>query len=269
MLNASWFRVLTFFGVWAIFWLPLALLVSRFTDWQPGEPLTPKQKLIFLASLYLLVPFAIGWKLKAESLTLASLGIATVPNAIWYTTLGLSLSLASLITVFSLETAFGLIDWHWQNAERLLSLSLPVLILSLLISFVEEAVFRGYTFTTLSSDCSFLLATLVSSLIFALLHLIWERTQTLPQIPGLWLMGIVLVVARVVGENTIYLPLGLHAGWIWGLTCIDSAQLLTYQHKNHWISGINQQPLAGVAGIVCLILTYFAISSLCKIKYFA
>lgn len=266
MSNASWFKVLTFFGVWAVIWLPIALVVFRFTDWQPNEPLTPRQKLVFLASLYLLVPFVIGWKLKVESLSLAAIGIVIMPDAVWYTMLGLCLSLGSLIVVFGLESALDLIDWRWQNIKRLLPLSLPILVLSLLISFIEESVFRGYILITLLSDNSLWIAAIISSLIFALLHLIWERTQTLPQIPGLWLMGTVLVVARILGDNTIYLPLGLHAGWIWGLTCIDSAELIVYKHKSHWITGINQQPLAGVAGISCLVVTYMAISSILQSK---
>jgi uncharacterized protein len=264
MLNASWFKVLTFFGVWTAIWLPIALLISQFIDWQPSEPLTPKQKLIFLASLYLLVPIVIEWKLKAESLSFASLGIAIISNAIWYTILGLCLGFGSIIITFGLESALDLVDWRWQNIKGLLPLFLPILILSLLISLIEELVFRGYIFITLLSDNSLWIAAVISSLIFALLHLVWERTQTLPQIPGLWLMGIVLVVARILGGNTIYLPLGLHAGWIWGLTCIDSVELIAYKHKNHWLTGINQQPLAGVAGIFCLMFTCLAISSIAQ-----
>ncbi|MBE9048301.1 CPBP family intramembrane metalloprotease [Pleurocapsales cyanobacterium LEGE 10410] len=124
---------------------------------------------------------------------------------------------------------------------------------------VEELVFRGYVFSTLLSDNSYWLAATMSSLIFALLHLIWERKATFPQIPGLWLMGMVLVMARLVNNNNIYLALGLHAGWIWGLTCIDSAKLITYKQQNHWLTGINQQPLAGVAGIFCLTITGLAL----------
>ena len=161
---------------------------------------------------------------------------------------------------FSLESLFNLVSWHWQNIKNLLPLILPILILSLLISLVEELVFRGYVFSILSSDRSYWLAATMSSLIFALLHLIWERKETFPQIPGLWLMGMVLVMARLVNsDNSIYLALGLHAGWIWGLTCIDSAKLITYSHKNHWLTGINQQPLAGVAGIFCLTITGLAL----------
>jgi uncharacterized protein len=120
---------------------------------------------------------------------------------------------------------------------------------------VEEVIFRGYIFITLLADNSFWLAAIASSMIFAGLHLIWERKQTLPQLPGLWLMGMVLVAARILTNDTLYLAIGLHGGWIWGLTCIDSANLLTYKYPNHWFTGLNQQPLAGMAGILCLILT--------------
>lgn len=255
MLDASWFKVFTFFGVWAAIWLPIALLVSRFIDWQPNKIMTPQQKLVLLASLYILIPILIGWKMKAESWSFVALGLSPLSKTTGYILLGLTLSLAGLIIVFGLETAFNFISWHQQNIARLIPLFFPILGLSLLISLVEETVFRGYVFSTLLIDHSYWIAATISSTIFALVHLIWERKQTLPQIPGLWLMGMVLVGARVLGDGTIYFALGLHAGWIWGLTCIDSAGLVTYNYQNHWLTGINQQPLAGIAGIFCLAIT--------------
>lgn len=255
MFDPSWFRVFTFFGVWAVIWLPIALVVSRLIDWQPNQILTDKQKLILLASLYILTPLIMGWKIKVENLSLDNIGLSLQPNILVSIILGLILSLASLIIVFTLESIFDLVSWHWQNLKYLLPLFVPILGLSLIISLVEELVFRGYTFNTLLINHSYWFAATISSMLFALLHLIWERKKTLPQIPGLYLMGIVLVGARLVDNNSLYFATGLHAGWIWGLTCIDSANLLTYNHKSHWFTGINQQPLAGVGGLFCLTLT--------------
>ncbi|MEN9518773.1 MAG: hypothetical protein RLZZ381_1361 [Cyanobacteriota bacterium] len=254
-MSASWFKVFGLLGVWSIIWLPIALLVSRLINWQPREPLEPKQKLILLASLYILVPGIIIWKVKTEFLTFADLGLSLNPSDLRYVLLGLGASLASLILVFSLESASNLIIWRWQNLRQIKSLLLPILSLSLLISLVEELIFRGYIFITLLADNSFWLAAIASSAIFAALHLIWERKQTWPQLPGLWLMGMVLVAARVFTNDTICLAVGLHAGWIWGLTCLDSADLLTYEHQDHWFTGMKQQPLAGMAGIMCLGMT--------------
>lgn len=254
-MSPSWFKVIGFLGVWTIIWLPIALMLSRLIDWQPKEPLTPKQKLILLASLYLLAPGIIIWKVKTEFLTFADLGLSLTSSNLWDVLLGLGASLVSLILVFALESLGNLVTWRWQNLRQIPNLLLPILSLSLLISLVEELIFRGYIFITLLTDNSFWLAAIASSLIFAALHLVWERKQTLPQLPGLWLMGMVLVAARVLTNDTIYLPIGLHAGWIWGLTCLDSADLLTYQHSDHWFTGIKQQPLAGIAGILCLGVT--------------
>jgi len=254
MLSVSWFKILTFFGVWAAIWLPIAVVVSRFIDWQPNEPLTPKKKLILLASLYIIIPGIVTWKINVESLSWAKIGFSTMSPILWHLLWGLILSLGSLIIVFSVESIFKLIDWRWQNRSQILPLLLPIFCLSLLISLIEELVFRGYVFSTLLVDNPLWIAALTSSFIFAVLHLIWERNQTFPQIPGLCLMGIVLVAARIIGDGSLYLAVGLHAGWIWGLTCIDSAELITYQYQSHWFTGVNQQPLAGVAGILCLAL---------------
>ena len=255
MLSASWFKVFTFLGIWAAIWLPIALVILRFIDWQPSEPLIPKQKLILLASLYIIVPGIVKWKINVESLSWAKLGLYPISHILWYLLCGLLLSLGSLIIVFSLESIFNLINWQWQNLKQILPLTAPIFLLSLLISLIEELVFRGYILSTLLVDNSLLIAALASSLIFAFLHLIWERNQTIPQIPGLWLMGMVLVAARIVGDDSLYLAIGLHTGWVWGLTCIDSAELVTYKHQSHWFTGINQQPLAGMAGILCLAIT--------------
>ncbi len=262
MLSTSWFKVFTFLGVWAAVWLPIALLVLRFIDWQPREPLIPKQKLILLASLYIIVPGIVKWKINIESLSWVELGLYPISHILWYLLWGLILSLGSLIIVFSVESIFNLVNWQWQNLKQIIPLTIPIFCLSLLISLIEELVFRGYVLSTLLVDNSLLIAALASSLIFAFLHLIWERSQTMPQIPGLWIMGIVLVAARIVGDQSLYLAVGLHTGWIWGLTCIDSAELVTYKHQSHWFTGINQQPLAGVAGILCLVLTSLTIFGL-------
>jgi uncharacterized protein len=255
MFNTSWIKIFTFFGVWAIIWLPIAFVLSRFIDWQPNQALVPKQKLILLGSLYALTPVIISWKIKVENLSLADFGLSLNPNILLTIILGLVLGITSLMIIFCLESLLGLVNWHGQNIQQLKLSILPILGLSLFISLVEELVFRGYTFTILLTNYSSWLAAIISSIIFALLHLIWERKTTLPQIPGLWLMGIILVGARLVNQDSIYLALGLHAGWIWGLTCVDSSQLVSYNYQNNWFTGINCQPLAGVAGLSCLAFT--------------
>ena len=254
MFDTSWLKVSTFFGVWTVVWLPIAVVISRLISWQPDKTLTPKQKLILLGSLYLLSPIVLNWQIGATNLSLESLGWSFQPHIFIPIISGLFLSLISLIIIFGLESWLNLIDWHWFEYPKLISSLIPILVLSLFISAIEELIFRGYVFQVFAEDYPNLCAAAISSLIFALLHLIWERKETIPQVPGLWLMGMVLVGARIVDSNNLNLAIGLHAGWIWGLTCIDSANLLTYKQENSWITGLNRQPLAGIAGILCLLL---------------
>jgi membrane protease YdiL (CAAX protease family) len=103
----------------------------------------------------------------------------------------------------------------------------------------------------------------ISSLIFALLHLLWERQQTLPQLPGLFLMGMVLVWARAIDHGSLGLAWGLHSGWVWGLALLDSAELMSYSDSGLvWVKGIYNQPLAGLAGILCLLGTAWGLNLL-------
>ena len=93
-------------------------------------------------------------------------------------------------------------------------------------------------------------------MIFAVLHLVWEQTETLPQLPGLWLMGMVLVLARLADGHNLGIAWGLHAGWVWAIATIDTAGLITYTDKvSAWVTGINKKPLAGLTGIMCVSAT--------------
>ncbi len=256
MFSTSCFQIIAFLGLWAVIWLPFAILVARLIGWQPTQPLTVKKKLILLASLYILAPVIIWWKTRSGSISLNDLGLnwqlSTLTSVGW----GLIISLVGLATVFSLESLFNLVIWHWHKSRLLWSSIVPISILSLGISFIEELVFRGYVINILKADYSYWIAATISSVIFALLHLIWERKTTIPQLPGLWLMGMVLAGARSIDNGNLGLAWGLHSGWILGLSCIDSAQLITYNEKaQSWIIGIYQQPLAGIAGIFCMLAT--------------
>lgn len=259
MFDTSWLKIVTFLGVWAVIWLPIAAIVSRSINWRPGHRLTPRQKLILLSSLYFLSPIVLTWKIRVENVSWVSLGLTLDPPIFGSILLGLTFSVVGLIIIYLVQLSLNLVNWHQENIQQLFSLLLPILILSFLITTVEETIFRGYVFTTLRQDYSLWWAATISSIIFASLHLVWETKETLPQIPGLWLMGMILVGARIIDRDSIGLALGLHTGWIWGAICVDSASLITYQQQNSWLTGINQQPLAGMIGISGLIATGLAL----------
>ncbi|AFY79619.1 MAG: CPBP family intramembrane metalloprotease [Hydrococcus sp. C42_A2020_068] len=264
----SLLKIGVFFLIWAIAWLPIAIPIAWRFNWHPTKPLRQALKLALLAPLYAIAPLIVWGAATIEKSSFADYGLTWQPKFFLSTVAGLSLGIGGLIVVFTVERSLGWLQWQTENLPRLRSVIFPLLALALWISITEELIFRGFLLDELQQSYKIAVAAIVSSTIFALLHLIWERAQTIPQLPGLWLMGTILVGARLVDDGSLGLACGLHAGWIWGLSSLDSAQLLFYTGKGSpWITGIGGQPIAGIAGILCLFGTG-AILSVGFLKFF-
>lgn len=252
----SLLQVMAFFLAWAGCWLPIAIGCAIALDWRPHKPLTTEQKLPLLASLYLIVPFVME---RASSLLGASFADYGFTWNFWMLRslgVGFGLGVLSLMVCFGIQTALGWVTWHSINGRRLASVLLPTLLLAFWIGGTEELVFRGFLVTQLQQDYAVGVVAAISSLIFALLHLIWERRETIPQLPGLWLMGVLLVLARWVDGGSLGLAWGLHTGWIWAIASLDSLQIISYPGiGSEWVTGKNGKPLAGAAGVFCLVAT--------------
>ena len=249
----SLLQVMAFFVAWAGCWLPVAIVCAIALDWRPPKPLAAEQKLPLLASLYLIAPLVLGLLDWVAGSSFSDYGFAWNLRSLG---VGFGLGVLSLSVLFGLQTVLGWVTWQPIDGRRLVSVLLPTLLLSLWIGGTEELVFRGFVLTQLEQDYPLEVAAAISSLIFALLHLIWERQETIPQLPGLWLMGIVLVLARWVDGGSLGLAWGLHTGWVWAIASLDSVQMINYTDiTSKWVTGKNGKPLAGAAGILCLMAT--------------
>ncbi|MEM9215800.1 MAG: CPBP family intramembrane glutamic endopeptidase [Cyanobacteria bacterium P01_F01_bin.150] len=147
-----------------------------------------------------------------------------------------------------------------SNNESLLSavtMLIPsFLILGLIVGGVEELVFRGFLTGRLCEVWPVWISGAISSAVFALLHLVWEGKDNIPQLPGLWTMGMVLTLAWWIDDGAIALAWGLHTGWVWSMATIDALELVTYTHTvPAWVTGIDNKPLAGIMGVSSLVLT--------------
>lgn len=249
-------RVLAFFLAWIGCWLPIAIPLAIGLHWHPLKPLEAAQKLPLLASLYLIAPLlllAIAW---VEGFSFSDYGLAWNPKFIISLGLGLALGAIGIVSLFAILSGLGWVNWCFSPETKLLPTALTTLLIGSWVSVTEELIFRGFLVNELQQDYPLWIAAIISSLIFAVLHLVWERKETLPQLPGLWLMGLVLVWARFVDSGSLGLACGLHAGWIWGIATIDTAKLVKYTGKGTtWIVGLAEKPLAGASGIICLLAT--------------
>jgi uncharacterized protein len=261
-------KIIVFFSTWVVLWLPIAIVLAIVLKWHPPQPLGNK-KLPLLASLYLIVPLILWATSWIENTSFYNWGWYWQPVVLMSLLRGLGLGTIGLVILFGLQLTAGWLalqigEFSTETGEKknnFLTLifnpaSLLTLLLAMWISATEELIFRGCLQNLLQQDYSILTSGAIASLIFAIAHLIWAAKETIPQLPGLWLMGAVLTLARIADNGSLGLAIGLHAGWIWGITTVDTEGIINPTGRiPEWITGIREKPLAGVAGILLLLVT--------------
>ena len=280
-------QVFIFSLFWPIIWLPLCILLTLALKCNPLQPLSPLQKLPFVLSLYAIAPLVLAGILYFFDLSWSAIGVSVGNILSGSFFLGLTISVLSIAGLFSLFFIMGWVkvpSLHGATVSSEHELGavsspvtpstssakphpgwlIPVLLgLGIIIGGVEELIFRGFLTGRLAESFPLWWAGAIASLIFALLHLVWEGTENVPQLPGLWVMGIVLTVAWWLDHQAIALAWGLHAGWVWSVATIDSLELVQYTNTvPDWVTGIDNKPLAGIMGIGALALTGVGIALL-------
>ncbi|KAM3101905.1 CPBP family intramembrane glutamic endopeptidase [Phormidesmis sp. 146-12] len=251
-----WVRVGVFFVGWLLVWLPIAIPLAVFLKWHPFKPLDVRQKLSLVASLYLLAPIVLWGVAWIQNIPFSSYGLIWNRQTLSSLGVGLGLGAIGLILLFTLQTVLGWLEWRTEPGTKLAAVLLPTLLLGLLVGGIEELVFRGFLFNQLLAEFDFWTAVIASSLIFALLHLVWEGKENIPQLPGLSLMGVVLCLALGANSGSLGLAWGLHAGWVWTIATLDSAQLIHLKKDaSEWLTGPAGRPLEGVMGLLFLLAT--------------
>ena len=166
---------------------------------------------------------------------------------------GLGIGLTTVLSLFNLE---GLLGWLYWQQEIQVKIVLEGLLVAIATGFAEELLFRGWLLDELQRDYA-KAAIWVNASIFACLHFIKplsEMLRTAPQFPGLLLLGLTLVLAKRRCQNRLGLSIGIHGGLIWGYYIINVGQLIKYSGQvPDWVTGVNQNPLAGLVGIGFLI----------------
>ncbi|MCK9620904.1 MAG: CPBP family intramembrane metalloprotease [Methylobacter sp.] len=158
--------------------------------------------------------------------------------------LGFGLGFATLMPVFIAEYALGIhiIDQtqHW-TAGLLAEKALISLLLALLISMIEEPIFRGILFAGLKKNLPVIAAIIISSAYYAALHFLDSKTeiplqqadlfsgftllgeafanlmnpQILSTFLALLMVGIFLGVLRTNIKQSLGLCIGCHTCWVW------------------------------------------------------
>lgn len=173
----------------------------------------------------------------------------------------LGIGLLFTLSLFGLEGKLGWLLWKQPDV------SFPRVILegfvsALGIGFAEELLFRGWLLDELERDYSPRIALWANAIIFALLHFfrpLPEMLRNLPTFPALLLLGLTMVWAKRGSQGRLGLPVGLHAGLVWGYYIIDVGRLVQYSgNVPDWITGVDGNPLVGVMGLMFLSVLAFS-----------
>jgi uncharacterized protein len=258
-------RIVAFVLVLLLVWTPVALPIY----WLVKDSNTAS--ILTLVTLYGAFIFLVRWWGR---------WVYHEPNLLWRYGLecsrrmGLELLTGLAIGVFSVAALFitqGVFGWVlWQSPSiAVLRIVLEGLLVALGFGFAEELLFRGWLLDELQRDYRLSIALVVNATIFALVH------GLKPQFPALFLLAVTLILAKRSHTNTdsdvrfdeqglryqaltrprgrLGLPMGLHAGLVWGYYIVNVGQLVKYAPQvPEWLTGFDRNPLAGAVGILFL-----------------
>lgn len=253
-------------------------------------PVAPQHKLPLLLPLYLLAPAAVEVHRRLTASTWSAYGIAWDWPFARAAAAGFGVAAGGVALLVALQVGLG---WRrWQPTGQVLTpkgagfsptgqakgsiddqlisapspgvVLLAVLPLALFVGWIEELVFRGVLVNGLVQALPVGLTAIREAipvgiavcLIFAVSHLLWDGPAGAPQLPGLAIMGAVLLLARWAADGSLGLAWGLHAGWVFAIAAIDALALLKPGKDGPvWLVGLPDQPLTGVLPLGLLVLT--------------
>lgn len=234
-----------------LLWLPFALPMYRFI---PDQNLAGILALLVLYSEFIWLVGVWGRRVYRQPQLLWQYGLEFSPRIGLELLCGLGTGLLSILLLFGIEGALGWLVWNVPTMP-LLRVFLEGLLVAISIGLAEELFFRGWLLDELQRDYVPSVSLWGSAIVFAAVHL---RLMTFP---ALVLLGVALVWAkRAFSElhigrrrERLGLPIGLHAGLVWGYYLINVGQLVTYTNRvPTWVTGWEQNPLAGLMGLILL-----------------
>lgn len=214
-LRAGW-RILFFFALYFSVVFLLAILAILALGFAP--PATDSRSLLLTG---LLSGSAVGVATYAARRTVdrksvESLGVQ--PARMWPDLLaGFGIAGLMMLLVFLWMSAAGWLAFEgyiWQKAPfaRWALDSANMILLFLLVGVTEELQFRGYIQQNIEEGWSTVGAVVITSILFALLHIANPNAFALAPMVGITLAGLFFSFAYL-RTRTLWLAIGLHIGW--------------------------------------------------------
>jgi membrane protease YdiL (CAAX protease family) len=239
-------------------WLPLAIPIYLVIS-DPNLVSIITMGLLFINFLFLVKNW--GKYIDRDQYIFATYGLKLNRINLIYLIQGLSIGLIFVISLFTAEQLLELIQINPQPSPLIGKIIFEGLLTGIGVGIAEEIFFRGWLLHELEKDYSPKISLSINALIFAILHFIKplpEIIRTFPQFPGLLILGIILINAKRKHRNLLGIAIGLHSGLVWGYYIFNVGQLIQYYETiSPLITGVDNNPLAGVMGILFLLILWW------------
>lgn len=234
--------------------------IFQFADWRFASPV------ITLVAALAATLFC-AWALERVSVfdyrpVLDFIGLPAHRRAWKLLLLGIGITLLLQALLLAMELLFG--GARMQSGHVTLAHTLSLLLYGfasfILVGFAEEVLVRGYAFRVLQKQGSDVLALLVTSGIFSIMHALNPGIGWIG-FANIFLAGIWLGVARIV-TGSLWLSVGMHIGWnfflgpVFGFPVsgiIERSMFVTTPGDVEWISGGAFGPEGGILVTLLLI----------------
>lgn len=252
-------RIILFFGTLLILWGPFAIFIYWLGYLLRQYNAASILALIFLYVCFVLLAWAWGWVVHRWQKPLKTYGLILCDRFFKDLAMALLSGVGLVVLLFGAQVFLG---WASFHPRPVMAIAMEGLLVALGIGLAEELLFRGWLLAELQTGLSRGAALVWSSFLFAAAHFIKplsEILRTSPQFLGLLLLGLILAMVRCSSRiqarsfQSLGLPIGLHAGLVWGYYIVDVGDLvLPSGLVPEWVTGIHGNPLSGLLGLAIL-----------------
>ncbi len=243
-------RLLAFFGVLLLIWVPIALPLAALI---PDPNWDSIVTLLVLYGEFILLVRWWGRSVHDEPWMLRRLGLVWTRRNGRDWLRGWAIGVGAVAALVGVETLFHLVDWN-EPPSQFPQFVLEGTLMGGAIGFVEELLFRGFLLDELERDYSARRSAVVCALIFASIHFLKPLTwQLLLPFPGLFLFGLILVWAKWLNRGRLGMSMGFHAGLVGAFYWVNVSDLTVRSvWVPEWVTGIDKHPFAGILGLLLL-----------------
>jgi uncharacterized protein len=231
-------QLLGFLAVLTLLSLPVAAAI---TPWIPYDYFKVLRRVATIGAALLLIPFVT----RVQGKRFSDYGLARTQQFRGELLWGIGLGVVLFASLAVLQWSCGTLDWKMPTTQGWATI-VTFVPAALIIALLEETFFRGVVMQSLAHDMPVLLAAILSSLFYAILHFVKYLADPLgiiPEVFGLCILGLVLAYGFY-RTKLLAIPIGLHMAFAY-LARVDK-QFIEFHGRDpqwifgthHWVTGL-------------------------------